>query len=370
MTRMDNVCHFILGTRPEIVKLSPVIDAWTRAGYRCHVVHTGQHYDSEMDAVFFRDLDLPDPDDDLEIGPNSPSAQTAKIVEGVATVLERDEARLVVVQGDTNTTLGGALAAATLQGTVLAHVESGCRSFNRRMPEELNRIVTDHLSHVLFAATPHDLSNLGLEGLVGRAHLVGSTGVEACFRNSSKARLKSGILKRLGVQPKQFGLVTIHRVENTTEKSVLTHILAALSEISKRIPIVFPVHPRTARVLGELGIPWPGDVQRAPPLGYLDFLALLSDAAFVLTDSGGVQEEAAVLGIRCFTLRDETEWTYTLDAGINTLVGTDPNRIATAVKDFLEADSTVDAITPRWPTGKPPSEAITHVLSRRIGIES
>src|SRR5690242_17556092 len=162
---MDKVCHFVLGTRPEIVKLSPVLDAWTRAGYRCHIVHTGQHYDSEMDAVFFHDLDLPDPDDELKIGQDSPSTQTAKIVEGVASVLERDEARLVVVQGDTNTTMGGALAAATLNGTVLAHVESGCRSFNRRMPEELNRIVTDHLSHVLFAATSYDVNNLCREGL-------------------------------------------------------------------------------------------------------------------------------------------------------------------------------------------------------------
>ena len=365
---MDQVCHFVLGTRPEIVKLSPVLDAWTRAGYRCHIVHTGQHYDSDMDTVFFHDLDLPDPDDDLMIGSSSPSTQTAKIVEAVANVLERDEARLVVVQGDTNSTLGAALAAATLKGTDLAHVESGCRSFNRRMPEELNRIVTDHLSHVLFAATSHDLSNLDLEGLGGKAYLVGSTGVEACVRNSAKARLKSGILNRLGVQQDQFGLATIHRMENTAEKSVLTHVLAALSEISKKIPIVFPVHPRTARVLRELGITWPGDIQRTPPLGYLDFLALLSNAGLVLTDSGGVQEEAAALGVRCFTLRDETEWTYTVDAGINTLVSTDPNRITTAVKDFLEGDRSVDPIAPRWPADKPPSEAITHVLSRRIGI--
>ncbi len=366
MSRLDRVCHFVLGTRPEIIKIAPVIEAWLRAGYGCRIVHSGQHYDFEMDEVFFQELGLPRPDDVLNVGSVPPATQTANILAGVARVLERDRAHLVVVQGDTNTTVGAALAAAKHDGATLAHVESGCRSFNRRTPEEANRIVTDHLSHQLFAATPRDFQNLRLEGLADRAHLVGSTGIESCLRNASRAQTKSGILSRLGLTPRGFGVVTVHRTENTSEKAPLIRILTALDAVSKKIPIVFPVHPRTARLVEDFGIRWPDEVLRVPPLGYLDFLALLSNAALVLTDSGGVQEEAAVLGIRCFTLRDETEWAFTVEAGVNTLVGTDPSQIATAVEAFLASGTFPDAVPPPWPTANSPSEAIVEVLAERI----
>lgn len=363
---MDRMCHFVLGTRPEIIKMAPVIDAWVRAGYGYRIVHSGQHYDFDMDEVFFQDLDLPRPDDLLNVGSVPPATQTANIIAGVARVLERDRAHLVVVQGDTNTTVGAALAAAKHDGATLAHVESGCRSFNRRMPEEANRIVTDHLSDLLFAATPRDFQNLRLEGLADRAHLVGSTGIESCLRNASKARTKSGILSRLGLKPRGFGLVTVHRTENTSEKAPLIRILTALLTVSKKIPIVFPVHPRTARQFEDFGIQCPDELVRVPPLGYLDFLALLSNAALVLTDSGGVQEEAAALGTRCFTLRDETEWTFTVEAGVNTLVGTNPSEIATAVTAFLATRRFPDAIPPPWITEDSPSKAIVEILAERI----
>lgn len=356
------LCHFILGTRPEIIKLAPVIDAWTKLGHSSRIVHSGQHYDYEMDGVFFRELGLPEPSVSLKVGSLRQVPQTALILEGVGRVLDREAARLVVVQGDTNTTLGGALAAAKRPETTLAHVESGCRSFDRSMPEEVNRIVADHVSTCRFAATPHDLANLKSEGLSTNSYLVGSTGIESCLRNAPIAATRSGIIVNLSLERRGFALATVHRTGNTADEESLKGIMSALGVIGETLPVVFPVHPRTAEALRRFGIPWPQTVQRVPPLGYLDFLALLAQARMVLTDSGGVQEEAAALGTSCFTLRDETEWTFTLDAGANRLVGDSEERIVDAVHCFLRRDGAQTPLPPHWIDGRPPS----HLIVRRL----
>lgn len=354
--------YFVLGTRPEIVKLSPVIDAAKRGGHEVIVVHSGQHYDVALDRVFFEELALPRPSETLSVGSGSHGTQTGKIVIGVERVLRKRGVGTVVVEGDTNTTLGAALAAAKVPGVVLAHVESGCRSFNRAMPEETNRIVVDHLGDVLFAATPTDMGNLAREGLVARSHLVGSTGVEACLRHAPLAAKRTEVLDGAGLAHRAFALCTVHREENTANPSRLRGILGGLKGVAGRLPVVVPVHPRTAGALRRSRLRWPPGVHPLPPLGYLDFLGALVNAKLVLTDSGGVQEEAAVLGTRCFTLRDETEWTYTVEKGANALVGTSPQRIAAAVDAFLDRNDGPVTLEPVWPTGRPPSESILDIL--------
>jgi UDP-N-acetylglucosamine 2-epimerase len=355
--------YFVVGTRPEIVKLSPVIEAWIRARRDCFIVHTGQHQVPEMVQVIFDDLDLPPPDRMLAVGSDSQVRQVARIMHGVEETIRQEGDGIVIVQGDTNSTLGAALAAVGLEKHIVVHVESGCRSFNRRMPEEVNRIVVDHVCDLLFAATTADVENLCREGLADRTFHVGSTGVEACLRNVGKAVAKSSILSLLDIKKGMFGLVTVHRVQNTDDGATLSRIFQALAILGEEARMVFPVHPRTEAALKRHGILWPESVIRVPPLRYLDFLALLSHARFVLTDSGGVQEEAACLGTRCFTLRDETEWTFTLHSGLNTLVGTDPRRIVAIVGQYLEQGTKCTPVNIRWPTGKLPSEAITRRLS-------
>lgn len=362
---MDERCYFVLGTRPEIVKLSPVIDGWIKSGQECIILHTGQHQLSEMAQVFLDDLDLPVPTRTFNVGPDTHSRQVARIINGVEDALTELGPGIVVVQGDTNSTLGGAIAAVSQKNHFVIHVESGCRSFNRQMPEEINRIVVDHACDLLFAATAADVDNLRREGLNDRSRLVGSTGVEACLRNVSKATEKSQLMSRLGVKKREFGLATVHRAQNTEDGPTLTRIFQALTDLAMRTPIVFPVHPRTALAIKNNDLAFPPSLIRTPPLRYLDFLALLSNARFILTDSGGVQEEAAYLGTRCFTLRDETEWTFTLDAGVNTLVGTDPGRIMDVVGRDLELGTPPSPLRVRWPTGKPPSEAIVRELTER-----
>jgi UDP-N-acetylglucosamine 2-epimerase len=316
-----------------------------------------------MVQVFFEDLDLPLPNKVLAVGADTQSRQLGQIMCGVEETLAHEGTGTVVVQGDTNSTLGGALVASREQRPVV-HVESGCRSFNRSMPEEINRIVVDHVCDLLFAATETDLKNLRNEGLMGRTHLVGSTGVEACLRNAPKADAKSAILSRLEIKKRDFGLATVHRLQNTENGASLTRILQALDELGSRTPIVFPVHPRTADAMRKQKISWPKALIQTAPLRYFDFLALLSNAAFVLTDSGGVQEEAAYLGTRCFTLREETEWSLTLDSGVNTLVGTDPERITFAVDRFLSQGGGRVRVEPAWPKGILPSSAIMKELEK------
>jgi UDP-N-acetylglucosamine 2-epimerase len=326
----------IVGARPQFVKLSPVSRAMKQARLkiRDQILHTGQHYDDTMSKVFFEELDIPQPTVNLGIGSAPQGRQTARMLEAIEGYLTESRPDLVLVYGDTNSTLAGALAAAKLHIPV-AHVEAGLRSFNRRMPEELNRIVTDHLSQVLFAPTTTAIENLAAEGLQARALLTGDVMYDAVLFNAQRASSRSSILQDLKLTAGEYGIVTIHRAENTVPEDLQT-LLQAINNAATRFGrMVFPMHPRTAAVL-QTDIPdWrpAADLMVTSPLGYIDMLALIQGANWVLTDSGGLQKEAYFLNCPCITLRDETEWIETLRDGANCIAGSDGARLMEILND-------------------------------------
>ena len=292
-------------------------------------MHTGQHYDAGLSDVFFRELDLPLPDDELGVGSGPHGAQTGRMLEGVEGVIVRDRPDVVLVVGDTNSTLAGALASAKL-GVPVAHVEAGLRSYQRDMPEEINRVLTDHLSSLLFCPSNTSVANLLKEGIEQGVHQVGDVMFDVLSRYLPSAEERARIVRDLGVEQGDFALATIHRAENTDDRARLTSVLASLERVaSLGIPVVFPVHPRTRRALADVR-PARG-VRLIPPASYLQMLSLEASASVILTDSGGVQKEAYWLGVPCVTLRDETEWVETVDLGWNVVAGCDPDAVATAV---------------------------------------
>ena len=320
----------IVGARPQFVKLSPVSRAMTRGRSRIddRIVHTGQHYDDAMSRVFFEELELPQPAVNLGIGSGPQGWQTGRMLEAIEAYLVESAPDVVIVYGDTNSTLAGALAAAKLHIPV-AHVEAGLRSFNRRMPEELNRVATDHLSETLFAPTLTAMKNLENEGLLARAVLAGDVMYDAVLFYAGLARARSSVLKNLRLANGQFGIATIHRAENTA-RDELGKLLDALNAAAARFgQIVFPVHPRTSAVIAKELPDWrpAAGLSMTGPLGYLDMLALVQAARWVLTDSGGLQKEAFFLNCPCVTLRNETEWVETLENEANSMAGSDGARL-------------------------------------------
>lgn len=321
----------IVGARPQFVKLSPVSRAMKRARLKIddRILHTGQHYDDAMSKVFFEQLDIPQPAHNCGVGSGPQGRQTAHMLEAIEAYLLESRPDAVIVYGDTNSTLAGALAAAKLHIPV-AHVESGLRSFNRTMPEEMNRIATDHLSDALFAPTATAMENLANEGLRQRALLTGDVMYDAVLFYAQVARSRSRILGELGVAKGEYGIATIHRAENTAPQELRT-LLEALNGAASRFGrIIFPMHPRTASVLQRELRDWrpDGNLQMTGPLGYLDMLALIQGANWVLTDSGGLQKEAFFLSCPCVTLRNETEWIETLRDEANCIAGSDGARLA------------------------------------------
>jgi UDP-N-acetylglucosamine 2-epimerase (non-hydrolysing) len=331
----------ILGTRPEIIKMAPVIRASQKWGTEYSVLHTGQHYSYEMDRIFFEELELPPPHDNLDVGSGSHAEQTGKIMAGAERFLTAHPPDIVLVQGDTNTVLAGALAAAKLHIPV-GHVEAGLRSFDRRMPEEINRIVADHLSDYLFAPTRQARRNLRHEGIdAHKIHVTGNTVVDAVFQNRKIAKLRTTILHDMDLTPRHYFLVTAHRAENVDVKEHFAGIVTALESISDhyRMPVIFPMHPRTQKMMDTFKIPARG-ITIVPPTGYLDFLELEAQASLILTDSGGVQEEACILNVPCVTLRENTERPETIDAGANMLAGTDTEKIVQVAGTMMDASRT------------------------------
>jgi UDP-N-acetylglucosamine 2-epimerase (non-hydrolysing) len=324
------------------------------------LVHTGQHYDDSMSAVFIDELELPRPDVFLTVGSGTHAEQTAKALVGVEQVLLEHRPSLVVVAGDVNSTLAAALAASKLQIPV-AHIEAGLRSFDETMPEEANRRLTDHLSQVLFAHSDGARTNLRREGIdQARIHLVGNTMIDSVFRHLPAAKARRPWVS-LGVEPRRYALVTLHRPALVDDPKLLSQIVNALSGLAHRLPIVFPVHPRTEGRLLEAGLGrellCESGITLCPAVGYLDFLALEAEAAVVLTDSGGVQEETSALGVRCFTLRDTTERPITVEHGTNTVLGVDPDQVG-RILELLETEHrTVDEI-PLWDGQAGPRAAI------------
>ena len=333
----------IVGARPQFVKLGPVSRAIARRRAAGAIVdelilHTGQHYDAGLSGVFFDELGIPPPAINLGAGSGSHASQTARMLEGIEQALLQHRPDVVVVYGDTNSTLAGTLAATKL-GIRVAHVEAGLRSFNRRMPEELNRLATDHLSDLLLAPTRVAMAHLANEGLAARSRWVGDVMHDALLFNLERARRQSGVLQRLGLEAGRYSVATVHRAENTAPDA-LRRILTALATVAHGSHrIILPLHPRTRAVLGSHPGTDPGSpaVCHVDPLPYLDMLCLVESAGLVLTDSGGLQKEAFMLGTPCVTFRTETEWTETVAAGANVVAGREPEAIVAAARGFLAA---------------------------------
>ena len=323
----------VLGTRPEIIKLAPVVKELERRGIDFFIVHTGQHYSYSMDRVFFEQLELPEPRYNLGAGSGTHAEQTARILVGVERVLVREGPDAVVVQGDTNSTLAGALAAVKL-GVPVAHVEAGLRSFDMSMPEEVNRIIVDHVSALLFAPTQLSRRNLEREGIFEGVYVTGNTVVDAVamyLRRAEEAELPLD-------PPEEYALLTLHRQENVDNPQRLASAMRGVGLVAERLglPVLFPAHPRTRVRLAEHGIRVPDGVVLLEPLGYFQFLKLLRGARLVLTDSGGVQEEACTLGVPCVTLRYNTERPETVYVGANAIAGLDPQRILSKALEMVE----------------------------------
>ncbi|HUS15047.1 MAG TPA: UDP-N-acetylglucosamine 2-epimerase (non-hydrolyzing) [Chloroflexia bacterium] len=327
----------VVGARPQFIKAAPLSRSLRAvAGVREVLVHTGQHYDATMSDIFFQELDLPAPDYHLGVGSGSHASQTAAMLTGIEAVLEAEQPAGVLIYGDTNSTLAAALAAAKLHLRV-AHVEAGLRSYNRAMPEEINRVVADALAALLFCPSAVSAANLAREGITAGVHVVGDVMYDAVLHAADRAQstIAAGLLRELGVAPRGYILATVHRAANTDDPAPLNAIVTALNALAE--PVIFPVHPRTAKALAALPITLAAHVQTIAPVGYLAMVALESQARLILTDSGGVQKEAYWLAVPCVTLREETEWVETVAAGWNRVVGTDPVRIAAAVADSYPA---------------------------------
>jgi UDP-N-acetylglucosamine 2-epimerase (non-hydrolysing) len=327
----------ILGTRPEIVKFSPIIRECVRLGLNFSILHTGQHYSYNMDKVFFEQLNLPNAKFNLDVGSGSHGQQTGKMLAGIEEVLLKESPDVVLVQGDTNTVLAGTLAAAKL-GIKVGHVEAGLRSYDRSMPEEINRVVADHASDFLFAPTLKSRVILLGEGIdESKVFLVGNTVVDALCQNLEIAQSKSQIFDTLGIESYKYLLATAHRQENVDDKNKFSGLICGLQKVQRefKLPLIYPIHPRAKKRLVAFGIDSSG-ITFVEPLDYLAFLQLESKARLVLTDSGGVQEETCILGIPCVTLRENTERPETVEVGSNILAGTDPEKILQATKKSLD----------------------------------
>jgi UDP-GlcNAc3NAcA epimerase len=337
MTRSNVKILTVVGARPQFVKAAMVSRAIVLHNERGQglpivedIVHTGQHYDPAMSQVFFDELGIPEPAVNLAVGSGSHAETTARMLEGIEREIVARRPDWVLLYGDTNSTLAGALAAAKLHVPV-AHVEAGLRSFNRRMPEEINRVLTDHVSDLLFCPTKTAVENLTREGISRGVHHVGDVMYDAALTFGEIARRESNILEQLGLKAKGYYLATVHRAENTDDRGRLSGILEGLGELARQLPVVFPVHPRTRKCIQNQGLLADSDgIRMIEPVSFLDMIRLEQEAMVILTDSGGVQKEAYFHGVPCVTLRDETEWVETVEAGWNRIAGADGRTIAEA----------------------------------------
>jgi len=330
MDRMKKVAS-VVGARPQFVKAA-VVSRALRPLAKEVLVHTGQHYDYGMSDVFFEEMGIPEPDYNLGVGSGSHGRQTGLMLERIEETLEREKPDFVLIYGDTNSTLAGALAAAKMHIPV-GHVEAGLRSFDGRMPEEVNRVLADDLSSLLLCPTKTAVENLAREGITGGVELVGDVMYDAALHYLERARAASDVLERLRLAPGEYFLATVHRAGNTDDPKRLRSIVEALA--AARLPVVFPAHPRTKAALAACGLQWAidgrGSLRTVDPVGYFDMLVLEASAKKILTDSGGVQKEAYFFGVPCVTLRAQTEWVETLEGGWNLLVDVDGEAIAQAL---------------------------------------
>jgi len=360
----------VVGARPQFIKLAPVCRAFQASqasvpegSFQHSIVHTGQHYDSNMTEIFFRQMQIPEPDYNLGVGSGSQAQQLARLMEGLETTFGEKRPDWLIVYGDTNSTLAAALIAARL-GISVAHIEAGCRSYNRHMPEEQNRVLTDNLSQLLLAPCPNAVSNLCREGIGGaqdplgrRVVNVGDVMYDALLHNLPIAEQQpQNILEKLGLEPGGYYLLTLHRAENTDNAGNVRSILKALQQVD--LPVIFPVHPRTAKTLAEIKLP-AGPVRQVAPVGYFDMLLLEKNARKILTDSGGVQKEAFYSGVPCITLREETEWPETVEIGANRLAGIDAQKI---LQFIHEPDAAFDVASSPFGSGRASHDIVAELL--------
>jgi UDP-N-acetylglucosamine 2-epimerase (non-hydrolysing) len=342
----------VAGARPNFMKIAPLMQAYAEApDVEARLVHTGQHYDANMSELFFRQLGIPEPDINLEIGSASHAVQTAEIMKAFEPVLLRERPDAVVVVGDVNSTIACGLVAVKL-GVRLVHVEAGLRSFDRSMPEEINRVLTDSISDVLLCTEQSGVDNLRREGVEdARIHLVGNVMIDTLLRHRERAKASS-ILADLSLTPRGFSVLTLHRPSNVDDPRVLAKLFDALEVIQRDAPLVFPAHPRTRDKLARFGLAERlgslPNLRVVDPLGYLDFLALMAAARVVLTDSGGIQEETTILGVPCLTLRENTERPVTLELGTNQLVGQDTERILAGFRRAVQGEVPSGRVPPLW----------------------
>lgn len=345
----------VSGARPNFMKVAPIVAAMKRRPdeFQPVLVHTGQHYDAAMSDAFFRDLEMPEPDIDLGVGSGSHAVQTAGVIQAFEPYVISEKPDWVLVVGDVNSTVACALVCAKL-GVKVAHVEAGLRSRDRTMPEEINRVLTDQIAELLLTPSADANENLRAEGIPEkRIRMVGNIMMDSLYANLDRAK-KSTVRSDLGLDVKDYALLTLHRPSNVDEDAVLVRILDALTEIARRVPIVFPAHPRTRKMIDELGLTERFEsvtgLTIIDPVGYLDFLQLMSGARLVLTDSGGIQEETTVLGIPCVTLRENTERPITIEMGTNIVAGTDAEKIVAAANHALDnpPDKSKLRIPPLW----------------------
>lgn len=350
----------VAGARPNFMKIAPLMHEFARRPGRFEpiLVHTGQHYDKAMSESFFKDLGIPEPDVNLGVGSGSHGHQTAQVLMKIEDLLLERRPHVVLVVGDVNSTIAATLAAVKLDIPV-AHVEAGLRSWDRKMPEEINRVLTDSVSHWLFTTEPSAEENLLREGVsIDRIHFVGNVMIDTLLAHRARAQ-ELDTLERLGLSPKGYAVLTLHRPSNVDSAEQLKRLFEVLGRLNAELPVVFPIHPRTAKAVEEnLGGMKP-DLHLTDPLGYLDFLRLLTDAQMVLTDSGGIQEETTALGVPCLTLRDSTERPVTVTEGTNQIVGTDPTDIEAAIQALRKG--------PR-PEGRQPALWDGHAAVRIVDI--
>jgi len=353
----------ILGTRPEIIKMSPVIRECERKSLDYFILHTGQHYSCNMDKIFFEQLSLPEPKYNLDVGSGSHAEETARMLIGIEKILLKENPDVVLIEGDTNTVLAGALTASKLHIKV-GHIEAGLRSYDRRMPEEINRILTDHISDYLFTPTEKAKEILLKEGISeDKIFLTGNTIVDAVFQSLKIANKKIDILNKLNLQPKDYFLVTLHRQENVDNKERFMRILKSLYLLGSEfcLPVIYPIHPRSQKRMKEFNVKT-DYVKLIQPVDFLSFLQLESNAKLVLTDSGGVQEESCILDVPCVTLRDSTERSETLEVGANILAANNSDKILESVK--LMVNKRNNWINP-FGDGKA-GEKIIEILERQL----
>ncbi len=358
----------VVGARPNFMKIAPIQREMAKYdNIQPVLVHTGQHYDERMSKLFFDDLQLPKPDIYLDVRSGSHAVQTAKVMMAFEEVLKQEKPDLVIVVGDVNSTAACSMVAAKME-TKIAHVEAGLRSFDRTMPEEINRLVTDVLSDFLFVTEKSGLENLKREGIDdSKVHFVGHVMIDSLIYFEPMAE-KSTVLQDLQLEPQNYGLITLHRPSNVDHKENFLKLLNAFEHIEKQIPLIFPIHPRSQKMIDQFGlrdkVEKMKNLRLLEPLGYLDFMKLLHNAKLVLTDSGGIQEETTYLGIPCITMRENTERPITVEIGSNVLVGTDTERIIAEAQKVLDGNAKKGQIPELW-DGKA-AERIVRILNEKL----